>query len=143
MNRPGGLHGPPIFPKIPYRTPGRPGWTAAPKMLQTYDIQKPGASMALIGLREAAQRTGRNKSTIHVAMKTGKLPFTLSAKGTRQIDTRDLAHVFPADDAAHIITRVRRLPREKLRELAKLIDDLEQGRRATETPPAFHSRSFL
>jgi hypothetical protein len=95
--------------------------------------------MALIGLKEAARRTGLNKATIHCAMKSGKLPFTLSAKGTRQIDTHHLARVFAL---SQIIARVRRLPPDKLSELAKRIDDLEQGPRAAAIPPTLHSRSF-
>jgi hypothetical protein len=94
--------------------------------------------MALIGLREAARRTGLHKATIHCAMKSGKLPFTLSANGTRQIDTAHLARVFAL---SQILARVRRLPPDKLSALAKLLDDLEQDR-APHAAAAFHSRSF-
>ena len=56
--------------------------------------------MAPIGLREAARLSGRNKGTIHEAMKSGKLPFTLSADGKRQIDPAELQRVFPGDHGA-------------------------------------------
>ena len=50
--------------------------------------------MATIGLSEAAKLTGRNPSTIHRAMKTGRLSYTLGAAGERQIDTAELDRVF-------------------------------------------------
>src|SRR5271169_2576427 len=50
---------------------------------------------ASIGLVAAVRITGRNKGTIHRAMTSGRLPFTVSAEGTRQIDPADLARIFP------------------------------------------------
>lgn len=52
-------------------------------------------TIELIGLREAARRSGRNKGMLHQAMKAGKLPYTLSADGIRQIDAAILLQVFP------------------------------------------------
>jgi len=50
---------------------------------------------ASIGLVAAVRITGRNKGTIHRAMTSGRLPFTVNAEGKRQIDPADLARVFP------------------------------------------------
>jgi hypothetical protein len=54
--------------------------------------------MASIGLSEAAKLTGRNQSTIHRAMKTGRLSFTIEA-GERRIDTAELDRVFKINGA--------------------------------------------
>jgi hypothetical protein len=51
--------------------------------------------MASIGLSEAARLTGRNQSTIHRAMKTGRLSYTVDDAGERRIDTAELDRVFP------------------------------------------------
>ena len=51
--------------------------------------------MALIGLTEAAKLTGKNKATIHRAMKDNRLSFTVSENGERQIDPAELERVFP------------------------------------------------
>jgi hypothetical protein len=50
--------------------------------------------MASIGLAEAAKLTGRNQSTIHRAMKTGWLSYTVGENGERRIDTSELHRVF-------------------------------------------------
>jgi hypothetical protein len=52
-------------------------------------------TIELIGLREAARRSGRNKGMLHQAMTAGKLPYTLSNAGIRQIDPAILAQLFP------------------------------------------------
>jgi hypothetical protein len=46
--------------------------------------------MARIGLKQAAELTGRNQSTIHRAMKGGKLSFTVDDNGQRWIDPAEL-----------------------------------------------------
>jgi len=50
--------------------------------------------MALIGLAEAARLSGRNRATIHRAMKSGKLAYTLAEGGERKIDISELERVF-------------------------------------------------
>jgi hypothetical protein len=50
--------------------------------------------MALIGLAEAARLSGRNRATIHRAMKSGKLAYTLADGGERKIDISELERVF-------------------------------------------------
>jgi predicted site-specific integrase-resolvase len=54
-----------------------------------------GCILALIGLTEAAKLTGKDKATIHRALKSGKLSCTLSDSGERQIDPAELGRVFP------------------------------------------------
>src|SRR3954454_13691761 len=53
-----------------------------------------GERMPAVGLSEAAKLTGRNQSTIHRAMKTGRLSFTTDASGERRIDVAELERVF-------------------------------------------------
>lgn len=54
-----------------------------------------GGLMALVGLKRASELTGKNQSTIHRAMKAGRLSFTVSEGGERLIDTSELHRVFP------------------------------------------------
>ena len=60
--------------------------------------------MPAIGLAEAARLSGRNQSTIHRAMKAGRLSYTKDETGERRIDTAELDRVFriknPSQDAA-------------------------------------------
>jgi hypothetical protein len=46
--------------------------------------------MALVGLKQAAELTGKNQSTIHRAMKNGKLSFRVDDSGQRLIDPAEL-----------------------------------------------------
>jgi hypothetical protein len=46
--------------------------------------------MPQIGLKQAAEMTGKNQSTIHRAMKAGKLSYTVDANGQRLIDPAEL-----------------------------------------------------
>jgi hypothetical protein len=50
--------------------------------------------MALVGLSEAAKLTGRNQTTIHRAVKTGRLSYTVDEAGARRFDTAELDRVF-------------------------------------------------
>jgi hypothetical protein len=50
--------------------------------------------MAAIGLAEAARLVGRNRSTIHRAMKTGRLSYVRDAAGERRIEVVELERVF-------------------------------------------------
>jgi hypothetical protein len=51
--------------------------------------------MALVGLKRAAELTGKNQSTIHRAMKAGRLSYSQSDSGERLIDTAELHRLFP------------------------------------------------
>ena len=53
-----------------------------------------GCRMAAVGLAEASRLTGKNVSTIHRAMKVGRLSYTMSAAGERQIEVAELERVF-------------------------------------------------
>ena len=58
--------------------------------------------MALVGLKRASELTGKNQSTIHRAMKAGRLSYSLSDSGERLLDTSELTRLFPVksgDDA--------------------------------------------
>jgi hypothetical protein len=50
--------------------------------------------MAAIGLAEAARMTGRNASTIHRAMRSGRLSYTKDAAGERRVEISELERVF-------------------------------------------------
>ena len=51
--------------------------------------------MAVIGLSEAARLTGKPRSTIHRAMKDGRLSFVVGEGGARLIDPAELERVYP------------------------------------------------
>jgi hypothetical protein len=51
--------------------------------------------MSLMGLKEASKLTGKNAATIHRAMKSGRLSYTLNANGDRVVDLSELERVFP------------------------------------------------
>lgn len=48
----------------------------------------------MVGLKAAAEMTGKAQVTIHRAMKDGRLSFTISNTGDRLIDTSELDRVF-------------------------------------------------
>ena len=50
--------------------------------------------MALVGLHEASRIVGKNRSTLHRAMKDGRLSYSLGAAGERRIDVAELERVF-------------------------------------------------
>jgi len=50
--------------------------------------------MAQIGLSEAAKLTGKDKATIHRAMASGRLSFTVGPDGMRRIDPAELERIF-------------------------------------------------
>jgi hypothetical protein len=50
--------------------------------------------MPAIGLAEAARLCGRNRSTIHRAMQTGRLSYTKTAGGERRVEVAELERVF-------------------------------------------------
>lgn len=49
----------------------------------------------MIGLSEAAKLVGKPRSTIHRAMKDGRLSFTVGPSGARLIDPAELERVYP------------------------------------------------
>ncbi len=51
--------------------------------------------MALVGLKRASELTGKNQSTIHRAMKAGRLSYSLNDSGERLLDTSELNRLFP------------------------------------------------
>jgi hypothetical protein len=50
-------------------------------------------------LHEAAERAGKSKSTLHRALKSGKLSGSRGDDGTWSIDPAELARVFPWNEA--------------------------------------------
>lgn len=68
--------------------------------------------MAMIGLKRAAELTGKNQSTIHRAMTAGRLAFTTSDAGERLIDPAELHRVFPIlQDALQVCNDAPVMPR--------------------------------
>ena len=63
--------------------------------------------MAHIGLSEAAKLTGKDKATIHRAMASGRLSFTVDADRARQIDPAELERVFRIKTPGAIAPRNR------------------------------------
>jgi excisionase family DNA binding protein len=96
-------------------------------------------------LGEAAKATGNSKTTIHRAIKSGRISATRKDDGSYEIDPAELHRVFPPkeasngfinDNAEQTVTRVeteglRRevdLLRERLADKDRVIDDLRQDR---------------
>jgi len=52
-------------------------------------------------LRQAADRCGKSRSTVHRALKSGKLSGSRDEDGTWSIDAAELARVFPWDAHEH------------------------------------------
>lgn len=59
--------------------------------------------MALVGLKRASELTGKNQSTIHRAMKAGRLSYSLSDSGERLLDTSELTRLFPAKSVDNVL----------------------------------------
>jgi len=88
--------------------------------------------MALVGLSDAAKLTGRNQTTIHRAMKTGRLCYTADETGARRIDTAELDRVFgikhtngASDDAMAQGVQSHVAPVHEVVLLNRLLDDRE------------------
>jgi hypothetical protein len=56
--------------------------------------------MANIGLSEAARLTGRPRSTLHRAMKAGRLSYTVGPDGARLIDPAELERIYDMQPSA-------------------------------------------
>jgi len=86
--------------------------------------------MALIGLAEAARLSGKNRATIHRAMKSGKLAYSLAEGGERKIDISELERVFGT--RATIGNGAQPLQSDELqrREIETLRDFLAESRAA-------------
>lgn len=70
-----------------------------------------GPAMATVGLTRAAELTGKSASTIHRAMRKGRLSFTTDEHGTRLMDTAELDRVFGVQSLAIADDTVRDMPR--------------------------------
>jgi excisionase family DNA binding protein len=96
-------------------------------------------------LGEAAKATGNSKTTIHRAIKSGRISATRKDDGSYEIEPAELHRVFPPksdgngftnDNVKQTVTRVeteglRRevdLLRERLADKDRVIDDLRQDR---------------
>jgi len=90
--------------------------------------------MTLIGLTEASKLTGKDKTTIHRAMKSGRLSFTVGGDGDRQIDPAELERVFPIkphDGEPPIAPRHRKKAESNHVQIAQLNAQLEIERAKT------------
>ena len=56
--------------------------------------------MAKVGAKRAAELTGKSKSTIQRAMKSGKVSYEVLDNNRRVVDVSELERVFGLDDAA-------------------------------------------
>lgn len=103
--------------------------------------------LALVGLHEAARLVGRNRSTLHRAMKDGRLSYSLDETGERRVDVAELERVFGArvarsngaetmrsnDSQRREIEVLHRLVAEQegtIRDLRQRLDASEEDRRA-------------
>lgn len=58
-----------------------------------------GGRVAAIGVSEAARLVGRDVSTLHRMMKSGRLAYTVDKQGHRRIDSAELERAFDLDGA--------------------------------------------
>lgn len=65
-----------------------------------WPLGRRGTSMTLT-LRQAADKCGKSRSTVHRALKSGKLSGSRDDDGTWSIDPAELARVFPWDAHDH------------------------------------------
>ena len=100
--------------------------------------------MAKVGAQRAAELTGKSKSTIQRAMKSGKLSYEVDANDRRVIDVSELERAFglvPQESdkqdqqavEAEIEKATRMLEMERLKMRIKLLEEqLEVAREAVE-----------
>jgi hypothetical protein len=104
--------------------------------------------MPLVGLSEAARLTRKDKATIHRALKSGRLCYTVTDSGERRIDTAELDRVFPimqpngeGEVASPVAQRRREFERlqrqlddrdEVIRDLRRRLDESETERRSVQ-----------
>src|SRR4051794_37392161 len=86
--------------------------------------------MPAVGLSEAAKLTGRNQSTIHRALKTGRLAFSVAENGERRIDVAELERAFGLKGGARPDAMAQALQSYatqagELAALQRLLDDRE------------------
>src|SRR5512134_2336230 len=55
------------------------------------------------GLKRASELTGKNQSTIHRAMKAGRLSYSLRDSGERLLDTSELNRLFPVKNGDDVL----------------------------------------
>lgn len=67
--------------------------------------------MAKVGLSRAAELTGKSASTIHRAMRKGRLSFETDEHGSRLVDVSELERVFGVQYPAIAGERVHGMPR--------------------------------
>ncbi len=98
----------------------------------------------MIGMTEAAKLTGKQRQTIHKAIKEGRISATRGESGEWQIDPAELFRVYPPlstvndNQSDKVDTGLQRvdsglqreveLLRERIREKNDIIDDLRQDR---------------
>jgi len=107
-----------------------------------------GGAMSLVGLSEAARLARKDKATIHRALKSGRLCYSVTESGERRIDTTELDRVFPimqpngesevASPVAQRRREVEQLHRqlddrdEVIRDLRRRLDESETERRSVQ-----------
>lgn len=84
--------------------------------------------MPLVGLKEASRLTGKNQSTIHRAMKAGRISFTVGEAGERMIDPAELDRVFPIREPDEDASKDAPELASNLTQLAELRVQLEAER---------------
>jgi len=73
--------------------------------------------MASIGLSEAARLTGKPRSTIHRAMRDGRLSYTVGPDGGRLIDPAELERIYPIRADSNTETDAPSVPRHRMQHL--------------------------
>lgn len=77
-------------------------------------------------LRQAAEKCGKSRSTIHRALKSGKISGQRDSDGSWSIDPSELARVFPWDTVDHAHRDATGQERDSAAVLAIKVEMLEQ-----------------
>ena len=89
--------------------------------------------MASNGLSEAARLTGKPRSTIHRAMRDGRLSYAVGPDGARLIELSELERIYPVKAGGNTATDAPGVSRHRTQHL-DLVADLAEGAAAAAVP---------
>ena len=99
--------------------------------------------MPQVGLKEAARLTGKNQSTIHRAMKSGKLSYKMGEDGERVVDVAELDRVFQVSPDGKPVRNDNDVLHAHVEELARLRAQLEAERAMQAVAKEIHASETL
>jgi hypothetical protein len=92
--------------------------------------------MTKLSLIKAAELTGKSASTIHRAMKAGRLSFDINDHGERTVDASELFRVFPPKASEETLEELRDDTSSNIARHAMQLENMEVELRAERTKNA-------